>query len=120
MRVGSGVPGNGTVRQSANAQSELAIETTPLFTPAGVSDATETSVALAVSSVAGIRPAAPGSGCVLTPPATLTKRAQTRPVTADPSARFATGTSIPSRTAPTEAMGRSPCQPLHSTACPSR
>ena len=52
MRVGSGVPGNGVVSHDANAQSVLAIFTTPDLTPSAFSDVAEISVAFDVSSVA--------------------------------------------------------------------
>src|SRR5438876_12190052 len=77
MRVGSGVPGNGVVRQSANAQSVLAIAATPVLTPAGVSAVADVSLALAVSRLNGVRPAAPAIDCVLTLPGMLTNRSQT-------------------------------------------
>src|SRR5262245_24522158 len=53
MCVGSGTPGNGVFSHVANAQSVLASFTLPLFTPIGVSETADTSVAAAVSSVAG-------------------------------------------------------------------
>ena len=51
--AGSGVPGNGVVAQSANAQSLAGITTVPLLTPVALSDTADTSDALVVSSVAG-------------------------------------------------------------------
>src|SRR5262245_23775303 len=51
--VVSGTPGNGVVSHVANAQSVLAIFTTPLFAPIGVSATADTRLAAAVSSVAG-------------------------------------------------------------------
>ena len=50
-----GRAGNGTVRQSANAKSVLGIDTTPLFTPVGLSLVAEMSVAFVVSRLAGVR-----------------------------------------------------------------
>src|SRR6266478_6414501 len=111
MRVASGVPGKATVRQSANAQSLLAMLTTPVRTPVLVSRAMEISVALVVSRLAGVRPR-PGSDCVLTLPATVTKRAKVGEVTDDPSGFLATGTSTDS-VAAAGLNTRSPCQPLH-------
>src|SRR5712691_7268158 len=110
MRVASGVPGKATVRQSANAQSLLAMFTTPVRTPRVVSRAMEISVALVVSVLAGVRPR-PGSDCVLTLPATLTKRAKVGEVTDEPSGFLATGTLIVSA-ALFGSKTRSPCQPL--------
>src|SRR5882672_1145878 len=52
MCAGSGVPGNGSFSHVANAQSEAAIFTSPLFTPVTLSDTADTSVAFVVSSVA--------------------------------------------------------------------
>src|SRR6266850_1679788 len=52
MRAGSGVPGNGVLSQLANAQSVLAMLTTPFLTPAALSDTAEISVAFVVSRVA--------------------------------------------------------------------
>jgi hypothetical protein len=101
------------VRQSAKAQSDPGTLTTPDFTPAGVSDAADTRRALAVLRLAGFRPAAPGSDCVLTFPATATNRAHTGPVTDDPSRLRAMGTSMPSWAGVTAEIGRSPCHPLH-------
>src|ERR1700682_3606002 len=91
MRVASGVPGKATVRQSANAQSLLAMFTTPVRTPRLFSRAMEITVALVVSRLAGVRPR-PGSDCVL--PETVTKRAKVREVTDEPSGFLATGTLI--------------------------
>jgi hypothetical protein len=53
MCVGSGTPGNDVLSHVANAQSVLAIFTTPLLTPIGVSATADTRVAAVVSSVAG-------------------------------------------------------------------
>src|SRR2546430_17399701 len=89
MRVASGVPGKATVRQSANAQSVLAMFETPLRTPTLVSRAMEINVALVVSGLAGVRPR-PGSDWVL--PETVTKRAKVGEVTDEPSRVLATGT----------------------------
>src|ERR1700685_2135426 len=98
MRVGSGVPGNAAVRQSAKAQSEAGTGMTPLFTPAGVSAVAEINFALAVSRVAGVRLVAPGSDWVL--PFRFAKRSHTWPVMF-----FATGTSMPSRSEPSVDSG---------------
>src|SRR2546425_7839649 len=62
--VASGVPGNGTVLQSANLKSVPGIDTTPLLTPAGVSCVAEISVAVETSRLAGVRPG-PGSAFVV-------------------------------------------------------
>src|SRR5437868_13603946 len=58
-RVGSGVPGNGTVRQSANAQAARGTTATPPFTPVVVSDVAVVSVHLPCSALAGGRAGAP-------------------------------------------------------------
>src|SRR5207247_4549812 len=87
-RSGSGVPGNGTVRQSANAQSVLGICTSPPRTPVGVSEVAEISVALLVFSVSGVRPPPVAKRYmywVLTLPGTLMNRTRTGPVTGLPS-----------------------------------
>src|SRR5436190_18878338 len=52
MCVGSGVPGNGVCSHVANAQSVLAMLTTPPLTPTGLSDTAEINLAFVVSSVA--------------------------------------------------------------------
>src|SRR5262245_62255023 len=110
MRVGSGIPGKGVVRQSANAQSLLGILTMPVRTPTLLSCAMEISVACVVSRLAGARPR-PGSERVLTLPAGVTKRAKVRPVTEDPAGFLATGTLIVSALL-SGLKTRSACQPL--------
>src|SRR5690349_19222908 len=118
-RVGSGVPGNGTVRQSAYAKSELGIVTTSLLTPLTDSLVKDTRLESAVFVLARSRPG-PGRSCVAwrAPPdcaATAMKRSTTLPVTP-----FATGTSMPSWLDDTPAMVRSPCHALLSTTSPRR
>src|SRR5947199_56487 len=104
--VEEGVPGKGVLLQFANAQSPLGISTTPVRTPTLFSCAMEISFDFVVSRLAGVRPR-PGSDCVLTLPATVTKRAKVGPVTP-----WTTGTSIVS--AGSAGLNtRSPCQPLH-------
>ena len=51
--LGSGLPGNGVVEQSANAHSVLAMVTAPFFAPVGNSPVAETSFAFVVSSDTG-------------------------------------------------------------------
>src|SRR5687767_11819174 len=94
--VGSGVPGKGfSALQRAHAQSLLATVRSPLIFPSIVSPVRVTSVAFAVSSVAGLY----GNGLLLSTsgcdagPVALTMRPMTRPVMGDPFACFATGTT---------------------------
>src|SRR5262249_9177135 len=95
-RDGSGVPGNGVVRQSANAQSLAPIDVMPVFTPEGVSDVADTSDAPFVSSDAGLRPAAPGMLSVVCRCVRFAIRTSTRLVPGDPWAFWAMGRSMPS------------------------
>src|SRR5688572_8914299 len=117
IRVGSGVPGNGTVRQSAKAQSALAIGTTPLFTPAGVSDVAVIKDACVVSRLAGVRPS-PDSDWVV--PLGPTNRSHTGPVIDEPFGFLAIGTSMPSVLPLAVEIGISPCQALFSSTWPRR
>ena len=91
------MPGKGTVRQSAKAKSVLAMCTTPLLTPAGVSDVAEIKLACVVSIVARSRPG-PGSDTVV--PLGPTKRSHTGPVIP-----VAIGTSMPKLLALALAIG---------------
>src|SRR5665213_818173 len=104
-RVGSGLPGNGVVRQSANAHSSEGTGATPPLTPVFDSEVLEISVACFVSRLAGVRPG-PGREAVFMfaekftcsyPGTPAAKRTVTGPVTEDPSAFLAIGTSIASR-----------------------
>src|SRR4030095_13827306 len=92
---GSGVPGNGGVRQSANAHWSRGIVTELRLTPSAVSDACIVNVADDRSSVAG---GYAGGGLpielrriptVFVPAGTLLKRAITGAVIADPYACLA-------------------------------
>ena len=97
------MPGNGLVRQSAKAQSDGEIVTTPDLCPSGVSATADISFALLVSRVAGARPTAPGSDWVL--PVAAVMRSHTGLVIDDPSELRAIGTSMPSRSEPSVESG---------------
>ena len=99
-RAGSGVPGNGTVRQSANAQSDLgsgslrssrrrvsAVVHRQAWRPARSAPPADRPAARRPSSSGGSRP-------LSSPAGTLWKRARTGPVTGEPSACLATGTAM--------------------------
>ncbi len=94
MRAGSGVPGNGVFSQVANAQSALAIFTTPDLTPSAVSETADTSVAFDVSSVAaGYGDGVPrGMISVAVLPLWPRSRTTSGPVMLLPSGFFARGT----------------------------
>src|SRR5262245_51414817 len=118
MWVGSGVPGNGVFSQLANAQSPLAMLTTPPLTPEALSDTAEISLAFVVSRVAagygdGV---ARGIISVAVLPLWLRMRMTSGPVMLVPSAFFARGTWIVWLVAD---GSTSPCQPLTSEMCPS-
>src|SRR4051794_32232538 len=118
MRVASGVPGNAFVRQSAKAQSVLAIVVTPVRAPVLVWCAMEMRLACVVSSELGVRPL-PGSDCVV--PVTATKRANVFEVIDEPSGLRAVGTRIVSAATFGSALkARSPCQPLATYTWPVR
>jgi hypothetical protein len=122
----SGVPGNGTVRQSAHAQSVLGMVTTPLRFPSCVSAVAEISVACVVSRVAAVRPSPEiasavaftggvpdGAGMATQSRQPLANRCHVWLVTGAPPGIFATGTSMPSWVAVlTDEIGWSPCHPL--------
>src|SRR6185295_4494898 len=97
-RVGSGVPGNGVVRQSANAHSLPGTRPSPVVRPSTVSEAWNVSEAFEVSSVAAAYRAVPiepiCSSAVFVPAGRSLNRDSTDPVTADPSLLMATGTRI--------------------------
>jgi hypothetical protein len=118
MCAGSAVPGNGVCSHVANAQSVLAMFTTPRLTPAALSDTAEINFAVVVSSVAGGYGDGVARGIVSAAVVPLWPRMRmtSGPVMLLPSGCFARGTSI----VWLAAVGTtSPCQPLTSEMCPS-
>src|SRR5258707_15473577 len=109
MRVESGVPGKGTVRQWGNAQSLLGTVPVMVRTPTLVSREMVVSVALVVSRLAGVRPLPGSERVVVVGP---TKRAKVGPVIDEPSGFLATGTRMVSAATFRSALnGRTACQP---------
>src|SRR5262245_54129920 len=117
MCVGSGVPGNGVLSHVANAQSLLAMLTTPALTASPRSDTADSSFAFVVSSVAagdgdGV---ARGMVSVAVVPLCPMIRTTSGPVMLLPSGFLARGTWIVWFVADGTT---SPCQPLTSEMCP--